>query len=69
MGDNNKPFLLNFKSEIPLVEEDDHEWGRTKRYPTSVYTAPRRLKSGYTRSGKWKPSKMTKGRTDKRAGR
>jgi hypothetical protein len=68
MNDKKIPFLLNFKSEIPIIDEDDCEWERTKRRPTNKYTSARRLKSGYTRSGKWKPSRMTKSRMDKRVG-
>ena len=70
MKNRNSPFLMNFKSEVPIVDEENHEWGaRTRRPPTNVYTAPRRLKAGYTRSGKYRPSKVTKSRTDRRAGR
>jgi len=70
MKNRNSPFLMNFKSEVPIVDEENHEWGaRTRRPPTNVYTAPRRLKAGYTPSGKYRPSKMTKSRTDRRAGR
>jgi len=42
---------------------------RTRRRPTSAYTAGHRIKAGYTRSGKWRPSKWIPGKTDKRAGK
>ena len=55
---------------LNLTKEGQIFWSaRTRRRPTSCYTAPRRLKAGYTRSGKWKPSRMAKSKQDKRAGR
>jgi len=52
------------------VEEDQPSWrARTRRRPTSCHTKGRRLKAGYTRSGKWKPSKWVSSKTDRRAGR
>jgi len=42
---------------------------RSQRRPTSCSTAGHRIKSGYTSSGKWKPSRVVPSRTDKRVGR
>ena len=42
---------------------------RTLKPPTSCHTPGKTLKSGYTRSGKWKPAKYVPGKTDKRAGK
>ena len=87
---NRKPFLLNFKQEVPLIdideaiEEDKYSeemqmsilpsgelsWSaRSRRRPTSCHTAAHRLKAGYTRSGKYKSSRMVPGKRDKRAGK
>jgi len=87
---NRKPFLLNFKQEVPFIdidealEEDKYSeemqmsvlpsseltWSaRSQRRPTSCHTAGHRLKAGYTRSGKYKPSKYIPGKTDKRSGK
>lgn len=42
---------------------------RSRRYPTRCYTNAHRLRAGYTSSGKWKPSKVVPGKSDRRAGR
>ena len=42
---------------------------RTRRRPTHCYTQGHRLKAGYTRSGKYKPSRYINGKSDKRAGK
>jgi hypothetical protein len=42
---------------------------RSQQRPTSCQTPGHTIKSGYTRSGKWKPSKYVPSKTDKRAGR
>ena len=42
---------------------------RTKKIPTSTHTPGKTLPSGYTRSGKWKPSKYVPSKMDKRAGK
>ena len=42
---------------------------RYRRPPTSCYTAPRYIKAGYTRSGKYKSGRWSKSRTDRRAGK
>jgi hypothetical protein len=42
---------------------------RSKRRPTSCSTGSRRIKSGYTSSGKWKPSRVVKARRDRRVGK
>tara|TARA_B100001964_G_C13951661_1_gene473562 strand:- start:57 stop:269 length:213 start_codon:yes stop_codon:yes gene_type:complete len=70
MNKNDLPFLLNFKTEVPCVDEEEYEWGvRTSRPPTNIFTKPRLLKAGYTRSGKYKGARMTKSKTDRRAGK
>ena len=69
MKNQNSPFLMNFKSDIPIIDEENYEWSRTKRRPTNAHTAAKRLPSGYTRSGKWKPSRFVKSRMDKRVGK
>ena len=52
------------------LEDSSPCWrARTRRRPTSCRTAGHRLKAGYTRSGKWKPSRYVKGKQDRRAGR
>jgi hypothetical protein len=43
--------------------------GRSAKPPTSCHTAGHTIKSGYTPSGKWRPSKSVPGKTDKRAGK
>jgi hypothetical protein len=43
--------------------------GRSAKPPTSCHTPGHTIKSGYTPSGKWKPSKYVPGKTDKRAGK
>jgi hypothetical protein len=42
---------------------------RMQSYPTNCTTPGHTIPSGYTRSGKWKPSKFVAGKTDKRAGK
>ena len=42
---------------------------RTKKLMSNAYTRSKTLPSGYTRSGKWKPSKFVPGKMDKRAGK
>ena len=42
---------------------------RTSRPPTSCTTPGHRIKAGYTRSGKYRPSKWMPQKTDKRVGR
>jgi hypothetical protein len=42
---------------------------RTSKPPTSCTTPGHTIKSGYTPSGKWKPSKYVSTKTDKRAGK
>ena len=42
---------------------------RSRRRPTTCYSKGHRLKSGYTRSGKWKASRWINGKSDKRAGK
>jgi len=42
---------------------------RTAHPPTSCHTPGHTIKSGYTPSGKWRPSKYVAGKTDKRAGK
>lgn len=85
-----KPFLMNFKEEVPCIDPDlvldEHAYSdglqmnvladgtllwnaRTKKFPTSCWTAGHTIKSGYTKSGKWKPSRFVKGKSDKRAGK
>ena len=84
-----KPFLLNFKQEIPCIDIDqelneinysnkaqmstsssgDLNWSRSRRRPTGCHTAAHRIKAGYTRSGKYKPSRMSKSKRDMRSGR
>jgi hypothetical protein len=85
-----KPFLMNFKQEVPCLDIDESlenekyseekqmsvlpsgslYWNaRSKRYPTSCYTASHRLKAGYTRSGKYKPSRYVPGKSDRRGGK
>lgn len=44
-------------------------FARTSAMPTSCYTPGHTIKSGYTPSGKWRPSKFVPGKTDKRAGK
>jgi hypothetical protein len=43
--------------------------GRSSKPPTSCSTPGHTVKSGYTPSGKWKPSKYVPSKTDKRAGK
>jgi hypothetical protein len=43
--------------------------GRSSKPPTSCHTPGHTIKSGYTPSGKWRPSKYVPGKTDKRAGK
>jgi len=87
---NKKPFLLNFRKEVPLFDSDealeedkysesmqmsvltsgDLNWNTVyRRRPTSCYTASHRIKGGYTASGKWRGSRLSKGRRDRRVGR
>jgi hypothetical protein len=42
---------------------------RSSTPPTSCHTPGHTIKSGYTPSGKYKPSKYAPGKTDKRAGK
>jgi len=52
------------------LEGGEIAWSsRSSRYPTSCHTAGRTVKAGYTRSGKWKPSKYVPSKTDRRAGK
>ena len=85
-----RPFLLNFKQEIPCIDpgqeledikySDEFQLGilpsgeltwsaRSKKRPTSCSTSSRRIKSGYTQSGKWKPSRVVPARRDRRVGK
>jgi hypothetical protein len=85
-----RPFLLNFKREVPLVDVDqaieesnyseemqmsilpsgELSWSaRSRRYPTSCYTAGHTIKAGYTSSGKWKSTHYVPAKTDRRSGR
>jgi len=85
-----RPFLLNFKQEIPCIDPDQEledikysdalqlgilpsgelTWSaRSKKRPTSCSTPSRRIKSGYSSSGKWKPSRVVRARRDRRVGR
>ena len=85
-----KPFLLNFKQEVPCIDPDQElddikysdelqlgvlpsgelTWSaRSKRRPTSCHTAAHMIKAGYTRSGKYRGSRMSKSKRDRRVGR
>lgn len=58
------------KKQMMVFKDEDLKWSaRSARMPTSCHTAGHRLKAGYTRSGKYKPSKYISGKTDKRAGK
>ncbi len=41
----------------------------SRKRPTSCWTSAHRIKGGYTKSGKYKSSRMVKGKSDKRAGK
>jgi hypothetical protein len=70
MNKNDLPFLLNFKTEVPCVDEEEYYWSaRYKRPPSNCYTSPRRIKGGYTRSGKYKSARVVPSRTDRRVGK
>lgn len=85
-----KPFLMNFKEEVPCIDPDlihvDDTYSEelqmriladgslvwnalSRKYPTSCWTAGHRTKAGYTKKGKYKPSRYIKGKTDKRGGK
>lgn len=85
-----KPFLMNFKQEVPCFDLDDIidgdvysedlqmcvlpdgnlAWNAlSRKRPTSCWTGAHRVKGGYTKSGKYKSSRMVKGKTDKRSGK
>ena len=44
-------------------------FARSSKPPTSCSTPGHTVKSGYTPSGKWKPSKYVPSKMDKRAGK
>ena len=56
--------------QLSVMRSGELVWrARSKRRPTSCSTSAHRIKSGYTSSGKWKPSRVVPARTDKRVGR
>ncbi len=58
------------KLQMRVLPDGSLLWNaRTRRCPTSCFTSGHRIKAGYTRSGKYRPSKFVKGKTDKRAGK
>ncbi|PPR66292.1 MAG: hypothetical protein CFH08_00006 [Alphaproteobacteria bacterium MarineAlpha3_Bin7] len=61
---------FSLDKNVNLTKDGEIFWSaRTRRRPTSCHTSGKRLKAGYTRSGKWKPSKWRPARRDKRAGK
>ena len=62
--------FFSIDRQVNVTKDEMVVWSaRSRRYPTSCYTKGRTIKAGYTRSGKWKPSKYRPGRTDRRAGK
>jgi len=62
----------NYNDELQLSVFPSGEllWrARSQRRPTSCSTSAHRIKSGYTSSGKWKPSRVAPARIDRRVGR
>ena len=56
--------------QMRILPSGDLVWNaRSRRIPTSCWTAGHRIKAGYTRSGKYKPSRYVKGKSDKRGGK
>ena len=65
-------FYYCLDRKLNVTREGRIFWSaRTRRFPTSCYTKPRKLKAGWTRGKKpkYKPAKWTKGKTDRRAGK
>jgi hypothetical protein len=57
-------------SQISKTAGGEASWAsRSRRRPTSCFTAGRTIKAGYTRSGKYKPAKYMPSKSDKRAGK
>lgn len=68
--DDSGDLQFDHAEQVNVTEGGQIAWfARSKRPPTSCYTSGHRIKAGYTRSGKWKPSRWIPGKTDRRAGR
>jgi len=60
----------NQKLQMRTLPDGSLLWNaRSRKYPTSCWTAGHRIKAGYTKSGKYKPSRYVKGKSDKRGGK
>jgi hypothetical protein len=70
LSHEDEPAIFSEEEQLSLLEDGSLAWrARTKRPPTGCHTAGHMLAAGYTRSGKWKPSKWIPSKTDKRAGK
>lgn len=62
-------FMYDEVRRINISPEGEIACARASRPYTSAFTPGHTIPSGYTPSGKWRPSKYVPGKTDKRAGR
>jgi len=69
-GNTTSDLIFDDKKQVNVTEDGQVAWhARTKKRPTSCHTSGHRINAGYTRSGKYKPSKWVPGKTDRRAGK
>ena len=62
-------FLYDAARRINISPEGEIACARASRPYTSALTPGHTIPSGYTPSGKWRPSKYVPGKMDKRAGK
>ena len=70
IGDEFANACYDIETSLWRAEGASMPWEyRSKRPPTTCHTSGRRLGAGYTRSGKYRPSKWIPAKSDRRVGK